>query len=130
VSLKNDLANRLRGALRIFMLPNPDGEPAGLFESTVGVPIALDVPIQLLRPPLRVGSGDGSMRGAPVPEAAVDEDGDFRWAEYDVCAASNFGHDFSIDAKTETEPMKLTSKGEFGLGVAAPLQLHPTQRLR
>lgn len=60
-----------------FMGPNPHDGPAGIDEPTIGVAIARNVAFDFCAPPLAIVFGPGSVFGAPVPKAAIDEHSNF-----------------------------------------------------
>lgn len=56
------------------------------------------------------------MRGATVPEAPVDEDGDFQPRECHICHAARFRQDLVVDPVAQASSVKLSSQGDFGIG--------------
>ena len=72
---------------RIVVFPDVDGEPAKLLQLAVLSPVALDVPVELLPPPVPVRLGKHTVLRAPVPETAIHEHGDLRPREGDIRGA-------------------------------------------
>jgi hypothetical protein len=85
-SVAHELFYRLGGFDRIFVLPDPDGEPASPGELSVGVAVATGDAAKLQTPPVDVGLGEVAVLGAGVPEAPIDEHGDPRAAQQYVDA--------------------------------------------
>lgn len=69
------------------MFPESQHGPALGFQGRVDQFVALSVFVYLAVPELRVGLRPHAMSGTPVPEAAVDENGDSGSWEGDVWAA-------------------------------------------
>lgn len=78
------LLNRCGGGVRILVLPDPDDSPASIAQQLVVVAITVDVTLKLGVPVLAVAAWAGSVSGASVPEAAVDEDGQSGAGEDDI----------------------------------------------
>jgi hypothetical protein len=74
----------VRGHVRVLMLPQALDGPAGLAESSVVSPIAIDIGGELRQPILAVAVGHRAMLGARVPEAPVDENSELQPREHDV----------------------------------------------
>jgi len=69
------------------MLPDTNRYPTSVFQVPVGVCIACPVLLDLRTPEVRIGLGPGPVNWAPVPEAAVDENGNPRRTECHICVA-------------------------------------------
>lgn len=90
------------------MLPDAQDAPSRACEGLIHQPVSLDVPAQLLRPEGRVCPGLGSVLGAGMPEATVDEHGDVRFGEGDIHAyLAMLEVDAEVLPEAESEGMKL-----------------------
>lgn len=58
---------------RVLMLPDPQHRPTKIAQLPALPGVPLDIRLELVLPPLAVVAGRGSVLGAPVPEAAIDE---------------------------------------------------------
>jgi hypothetical protein len=72
------------------MLEEPKDRPTSFSQRGVGLSISLDVADQLGLPVVPVGSGKLPVIGTPMPETAIDEDGDLGSRKCDVRAHSAF----------------------------------------
>lgn len=106
------------------MFPYTNGDPAGRTKCFVSLQISFAVAPNLLSPEVRVRASDSVMLGTAVPEATVDEHGDFRACENQVGAAIEGSEGARIDAIAEPCCMNGATKGEFRFGVAPPVRLH------
>jgi hypothetical protein len=75
-SVAHELFYRLGRFAGIFMVPDPDCEPARRGEMGVGVAVTTGDATELQTPPAGVGLGKMAVLGAGVPETPVDEHGD------------------------------------------------------
>lgn len=82
------------------MLPDTDDQPPRVAQPRVRVTIALDVPIELVDPPLAVRSRRRPVIRTAVPEAAVDEDRYTRSDENQIGTAAKPGQDPVVHAVT------------------------------
>lgn len=73
-----------------LVFPDPKHAPAAFPEFPIHLPIPFHVSRDLLSPELGVVLGPSLMLGAPVPEAAVHENGQFDLWENEVRLAQNF----------------------------------------
>jgi hypothetical protein len=106
------------------VFPDADDGPATDSQTGVGVPVARDVAPQFLAPPLGVGPRAGTVLGASVPEAAVDEDGDTRPTEDDVRSTAKLGDGAKIDSVSKAPSVQRTAKSQLRSSIAAGLPLH------
>lgn len=67
---------------------------------------------------------------APMPEAAVDKNGDLRSRKKDVYLAPKFLLRAPMNAKTKSVRVERTPKSQLAFGVAARLRTHPPAHLR
>jgi hypothetical protein len=115
--------DRIRHNLGIFVLPDPDRDPSGGAQSTVGVTVASPILLDLALPPVRVVDRPARMLGTPVPKAAIDEDRNSSTRENDVGFAPQLRKRTCVYAVAKTEAVKSASKCEFDGGV--PSRLYP-----
>ena len=110
---------RRRGHIVVF--PDTNDCPTGCPELCVGVSIAAPVVRNLLRPVPRVCIVTTSaMLRTTVPEATVDEYGDFCSCEDDVDTPPfRSGHDWQVNAVAQAPPVQLLSKPQLRHGVSA-----------
>jgi len=113
----------------IGVLPEAQNGPTEVVEMLVGLPVALDVAGQLGRPPFLVRHGVCRVRGAPVPEATVNEDRDMRPGEEEVCAATRKARDRVVDAEPEPATVQLPAEEELRFGVPATLPGHASRHV-
>jgi hypothetical protein len=125
-SSRLDLFGNRSGHLdRILVLPKTESQPARFGQAAVGIRISSAVRLDLVAPPLRVRLRPRCVNGAPVPEAAVDKNGDAGTWEDDVCLPTQAGHRPDMDAKAKAAPMKLGPKRNLWCGIPRDLELHP-----
>lgn len=86
------------------MLPDPHNNPSVVSQTAVGVPVSRHVGGDLLSPPLCVCFGSRTVNRAPVPEAAVHEDGDAKARKGDV-GASSHSRESIVDSKSIAGPV-------------------------
>lgn len=106
------------------MLPNPDHEPPRLSQREIDFCIATLVGSELWQPIVAVGFGFRPMFGATMPEASVDEDGDFRWPEHHVGCSTHFREGPRGDAVSQAFTMDKGTDPEFRVGVATAIADH------
>lgn len=106
------------------MLPNPDDRPSGLCEPAIGISIPSSIRFNLGAPELAVAVRLGCVLRASVPEAAVNEDGDPRWAEDDVNSAATVSEHGPIDSEPQPAGMQRPPQRNFGAGVPASYPRH------
>jgi hypothetical protein len=73
------------------VFPDSEDLPAWFFEGSVDALVALAIGGEFGFPEGAVLGGEGGVSGAGVPEAAVDEEGDFLLGEDEVGFAEEFG---------------------------------------
>jgi hypothetical protein len=109
----------------VVVFPDPHDDPSSTAKSGVGFDIALYRTGQLGSPPVRVGLRSPTVGTAAVPEAAIHEDGNFCPCEDNIGTSPKVRNGASVDAKSETAPVKLRAKRKLRSGVSRPLRLHP-----
>ena len=67
------------------MFPDANDDPSCVAELAIGIRISAAVGFELRGPPFCVCSWKGSVNGTTVPKTSVDEDGNFRADENDIC---------------------------------------------
>ena len=89
------------------------------------LPVALDVPIELGQPVVRVASGPGAVNRAAVPEAPIHEDCHLRAREDDVRTDPR-GAQVETVVLAEAQPGGVESapEGDLGFCVAATVPEH------
>ena len=113
------------GGHGILVLPHTYDRPSLSTQEIVRLAISLHIARELLKPPLTVVGRKVPVLGAPVPEAAVDEDGDLCGSEHDVDAAAGMaGNDRDVQSVPEATTVELLPKGDLGLRVSRALLLH------
>jgi hypothetical protein len=106
------------------MLPNPDHEPPRFPQSEIDFRIASLVCSELGQPIVAVGFGFRPVFGATMPEASVDEDGDFRWPEHHVGSSADFRERSRRDAVSQAFTVDKGADPEFRMGVATAIADH------
>lgn len=96
----------------------------------VGSAVPLDVPPQLLDPPLPVGLGHAQMLRARVPEATVNEDRDLGRAEQHVRTSSTHLRQRRVDSVPESAAVGLPPEEHLGSGVPTRRTAHTPRHLR
>ena len=109
---------------RILVFPNSHDSPASFPQSDVGVAIATPVVSQLGPPKRGIRLRCRGMKRAAVPEAAVHEDGNAFRTEGDVDLSPDAWYHGSVEAESQTQPMKLGAESALGLGVGPPRRDH------
>ena len=122
-------SDRIGGALRRLVLPDPNDGPTLRFESCVRIGVAAPVALDLRPPPLGVLLRPGAVLGAPVPEAPVDEDRNPKPGKGDVGAAPEVRQGI-VDPKAEPAAVEQRAKSGLCSGVPLSLRLHATQGIR
>lgn len=113
------------GLFEIVMFPDADDFPAGVVEALVGVGVAAFVGFDFGSPEVGGGAGGGSVvLGAAVPEASVEEDGDFGSGEDEVGGAADIFDGACGDSVAQSECVNGGSKGSFGASIAAAVGAH------
>lgn len=97
----------------------------------IGVGVPPPVPRDLLGPvPLIYLMATLTVIGAAMPKTAVNEHGDARPGEYDICLPAECEERCHMNAVSKTHPMQDTAERQLGAGVLAPLNAHaPLDRL-
>jgi hypothetical protein len=93
-------------SLADLMFPDPDDRPAGGSQPAVRVSVTLDVPLDLAAPPRRIVPRPGDVVRASMPEASVDEDGDFQPSKHHVGLPIQAGDRRAIRRETESSLSK------------------------
>ena len=106
------------------MLPDPDHEPPRLSQREIDLCIASLVRFELGQPIVAVGFGFRPMFWATMPEASVDEDGDFRWSEHHVGSSTHFRERPRRDAVSQAFTVDKGADPEFRMGVATAIADH------
>lgn len=92
------------------MLPDSYRFPPGATEPLVGVTVAFPVPLDLLGPVPGVGPMlTGSVLGASVPEAPIDEDGNLGSRKHDIGLAPKAWQGTSVHKVAKSPAMQLTT---------------------
>lgn len=87
--------------------------------------VAITVPRELRSPIVAVAPRHGAVLWAAVPEAAIDEDGEFRSREGDIDPKHSLrGSNRIIDPETQTSGVKELPRGDLRLGVTATVRHH------
>ena len=83
------LKDSVRDLLGVVVLPDPDHEPASIFEEKCSLPVSFSIGVDLGFPPRSVALRRFPVLGTPVPEATIDKYGDLGRANHDVGAPRN-----------------------------------------
>lgn len=81
-------------------------------QNGIGLPVALDVALQLRHPVVGVRFRNGRVLRASVPEAAVDEDCDPQPSEHDVGTSAHSGDRGMVNAISQTSRVQDLTKSE------------------
>jgi hypothetical protein len=95
------------------VLPNPQDRPSCLQQQPVGLAIARLNSPNLPGPPLRVSARNGVVIGAPVPEAAIDEDCQPALGEGNIHRTSAVPRYPELHPEAPTTPEKLSPQRNF-----------------
>jgi hypothetical protein len=107
------------------MGPNPHDGPAGIDEPTVSIAIACDVAFDLCAPPLAIVFGPGSMFGAPVPKAAIDEHSGLRSGKDNVDGSATSRQNSTMEAEAKAAAVQRGTKGTLARIVSLSRSRHP-----
>lgn len=107
-----------------FVLPRPENGPSVVGKEAVRFSVPLAVAAYLLSPERSVRLRDRVMCGAPVPEAAVDENRDLGAREHEVCTTVQRRNRAEIDPVPKSRCVCSSSDRHLGLGVASSVRLH------
>lgn len=110
--------------LQVIVLPHANHMPALRCQLAVRIPVTCSVAGNFLPPEFRVGAWRDVMRLAPVPETTVNEYGDSRTCEDDVCRAVQVRQRPRGHAESKTLRMKRRPKPNFGFGVSTAVGSH------
>lgn len=116
--------NAMRCHVRVLMLPNNDDPPTFGSESGPGVGIAPYVPVHFRGPVGHVRGRRVVVLAAPVPEAAVDEDGDLGGAEDQIRPPVQVEQGSSVHAVTKSHRVKFVTQQKLWPCVATHVSLH------
>jgi hypothetical protein len=78
----------LGGSSHVVVFPTPEHGPTICFQTSVRIPVALDIRLDLGPPPLGVGSWPSSVVWASMPKAAVDKRRDSGAHKRQICASA------------------------------------------
>lgn len=115
--------NPVGGFVDVFVLPNPNDEPADPSERRGGTGVSIAIGLNLVGPPVGVVLREREVRRAAVPEAAIDEDCDPARTEHDIGASSAGWVRATVDSEPQPTPMELTSESDLRLRVPPALAL-------
>lgn len=113
-----------RSLHRCFVLPDPDDGPSGGAERSIIEPITLFVSRDLGAPIRSIGSGSRPVLWTPVPEAAIDKDGNPLATKHEVSPATQTLDWPRVHAVSKATAMKLRAEGELRTSVALAVALH------
>lgn len=109
----------------ILVFPEAQRVPSCGEESTVRVLVSLRVRGQLLPPVVGVVSGRGAvMVGAPVPEAAVDEDGDPQRGKGNVRSSPTIERQWIVHPVSKPGGVEESAYVKFWAGVSSRVRAH------
>jgi hypothetical protein len=91
------------------MLPYANYPPTCGAELSIRIPVPIDVPSQLLRPPLAIGDGHRLVFRALVPKTAVDEYGDTGAPKNEVRSTAESGQRRGIDEIPEPSTVQFST---------------------
>lgn len=114
----------VRGLRRCLVLPDSDYGPSSGAERSIIEPITLFVSGDLGAPIRSIGFGSRSVLWTPVPEAAIDKDGQSLAEKDDVRPATQMLDRLRVHAVSKAAPMKLRAQGELRTGIALAVALH------
>jgi hypothetical protein len=112
------------------MTPEAQYQPSSIGQHLVVAPITCDVRRDLGAPPFGVRFRFRGVQGAPVPEAAVDEDRDSQVREDDVWTHQRDPSDCPVNAIPKPTSMEGTAKTHLIIGISATNRLHPSPNER
>lgn len=121
---KDHIPNPGRSIFGGFVLPDPEAEPSGFGEPSIGVGIAGPIAGYLLSPVISVCGGDRVMFRTPVPETAVEKDRHPFGGKKQVGGAAETFDRGSRDSIPETEPVDRRAQGDLGFRIAPPVGPH------
>jgi hypothetical protein len=110
------------------MAPNPHDSPAGLGEPAIGITITRNIAFDFCAPPLTIIFGPGSVFGAPVPKAAIDEYRDPRSRKGDVDCSPTACQYSTMEAKAKTAAVQFGSEITLARIVSLSRSRHPLRR--
>jgi hypothetical protein len=96
-----------------LVFPHPDHVPAVIGQGARVALVARTISVDLGQPPIPVPTRGAKMEGAPVPEAAVDEDADLGAGEHEVSDATKRGDRPAVLEEAEPAPMECATEGHF-----------------
>jgi hypothetical protein len=107
-----------------FVLPYPYDFPSCCPEELIGLSVPFDGSGEFLLQPRSIGFRLGTVSGAMVPEAAVNENCYVRLCEHNVCAPPYSGNRCVVDSVSKAPSPELSPKSHFWRSVAHALHLH------
>jgi hypothetical protein len=100
--------------MRVLVFPDPDNGPSAFVQRRLDSAIARRSIVKLGFPPRGVVLWDRRVLGTPVPEAAVDIDGDPRSAEHNVGPGSQLYERGNVHSEAEAAGPQEATKSQFG----------------
>src|SRR5579862_289039 len=120
----DDGANLVRCRTRILVLPDPDRRPSSSSQHAIYLGVPLSGSLQLQEPVVSVCPRSDRVLGTPVPEAAVDENGDADTAEYEISRSAQ-GRDRTLaNPVTESPRVHVATNCELRTGVPTAIGQH------
>ena len=105
--------------VRVFVLPEPQDEPARLEEQLVGLAISLAIARDLCPPIVGVGLGFLVVLRAAMPVATINEDGDTRWMEHEIGGPAKPWERPGRDPVAQATAVNQRANEKFGPGISA-----------
>ena len=109
------------------MFPNPDYSPARGTQLAVGSFVALNVRLYFALPPLGVGPRLDVVIWTPVPETAIDENGDALPREYKIGSCAELGDRTLVNPIAQPATMRFRTDQTLG---RRPFSWHAFHTLR
>ena len=127
---KQGLADTIGYQADVLVLPRPDDDPASRLKRVIVGAVAVDVALQLGRPPANVALRWAEMLRAAMPEAAVDEDGDPCAGEDNIGTASDAAKRGEMLPEAQPAPMQLRTQRPLHRAVRTIAPHHRADRCR
>lgn len=123
--------DELRRPNRVLVRPEAEHSPPIGFQCSGDARVARLVGCDLLVPVRAVGRRAGSVKGAPVPEATIDVDGNPASGKHDVWSdqASSLRSDREVDAISKPKAVESSSQSQLRTSVASPIRAHDRSTL-
>ncbi len=113
-----------RNIASVLVLPGAKDPPTCCDEDLVGLNVSNPIPSDLVSPVPSVGSGDGMMVRAAVPEAAVYKYGDLRSGKDHVGSTVQATDRPRVDPVAQSRCMEQPAKCQLWLSVPTSIGLH------